>query len=201
MDKTEISALEMGWRKNLLGLDLVAELSRLASLAAPEKKMTSAWAIKELCKVRGTAVRRSLETLVKLFGTPCPQIREEAYVSFLRLLSNHPQAPFLAPEQTAKALTCLQDIIVDSEASPVLRARLVANLESHRTIKNDWIPLLVDTLEDSRPIVRAAAASALSKMASKPTIVSPAFWTSAPTSKRNEEVREWKRWMVDRTPR
>ena len=201
MDKTEISALESGWRKNILGLDLVAELSRLARLAAPEKKMTSAWAIKELCKVRGADVRRSLETLVKLFEAPCPQTREEAYISFLRLLSSNPQAPFLEPEQTARALTRLQAIIADSEASPLLRARLVANLKRHRTLRNDWIPLLVDTLEDSRPIVRAAAASALSKMASKPTIVSPAFWTSAPTSKRNEEVSEWKRWLVDRARR
>ena len=201
MDKTEISALESGWRKNILGLDLVAELSRLARLAVPEKKMTSAWAIKELCKVRGADVRRSLETLVKLFEAPCPQTREEAYISFLRLLSSNPQAPFLEPEQTAKALTRLQAIIADSEASPLLRARLVANLKRHRTLRNDWIPLLVDTLEDSRPIVRAAAASALSKMASKPTIVSPAFWTSAPTSKRNEEVSEWKRWLVDRARR
>ena len=201
MDKTEISALEMGWRKNILGLDLVAELSRLARLAVPEKKMTSAWAIKELCKVRGADVRRSLGTLVKLFGDRCPQVREEAYISFLRLLSSNPQAPFLEPEQTAKALTRLQAIIADSEASPLLRARLVANLERHRTLRNDWLPLLVDTLEDSRPIVRAAAASALSKMATKPTIVSPAFWTSAPTSKRNEEISEWKRWLADRARR
>ena len=201
MNKDELTGLESRWRESILKLDLVDELTRLSLLEVPGKKMTSLWAIDELSKVRGKDVRRSLKTLTGLFEAPCPQTREEAYIAFLRLLSTNPQAPFLEPRHTSKALAHLQAIITDRKADPELRARLVANLEHHRTLKNDWVPLLIETLEDSRPLVRAAAASALSKMAAKPTVVSPAFWTSAPTSKRDEEIGEWKKWLAKRNQR
>jgi hypothetical protein len=186
MNKDELTGLESRWRESILKLDLVDELTRLSLLEVPGKKMTSLWAIDELSKVRGKDVRRSLKTLTGLFEAPCTQTREEAYIAFLRLLSTNPQAPFLEPRHTSRALAHLQAIITDRKAAPELR---------------DWVPLLIETLEDSRPLVRAAAASALSKMAAKPTVVSPAFWTSAPTSKRDEEIGEWKKWLAKRNQR
>ena len=201
MGEEAITDLENRWRNNILGLNVVEKLGALANDSAPGKKLTAIWAIHELGKSRGFNIRRSLVILENLFDDEALEIREASYVSFLDLLSNNPQMPFLEPEKTGEALTRLQSIIADREANPRLRARLVENLDHHRTLKKDWIPLLIETLEDSRPVVRAAAAGALSKMAAKPTIISPVFWANASIEERSVEVGEWKRWLAARQPR
>ncbi len=201
MDEETITALESRWRNNILKLDVVEKLGELARESAPGKRLTALWAIQELGRSRGFNVRRSLAILTKLFDDEASELREASYVAFLELLSNNPQMPFLDPEKTGKALTRLQSVIADREAKPRLRALLVGNIDHHRTLKKDWIPLLIETLEDSRPMVRAAAAGALSKMAAKPTIVSPLFWTNASIEERSVEVGEWKRWLAARGSR
>ena len=201
MDEETITALESRWRNNILKLEVVEKLGELARESAPGKRLTALWAIHELGKSRGFNVRHSLATLAKLFDDEASELREAAYVAFLELLSNNPQMPFLDPEKTGAALARLQSVIADRGANPRLRARLVENLDHHRTLKKDWIPLLIETLEDSRPMVRAAAAGALSKMAAKPTIVSPLFWTNASIEERSVEVGEWKRWLAARGSR
>lgn len=198
LDEAEITSLEKNWRKKILELDPVRELSRLACNDKRSKRLSALWATAELGKTRGFDVRRSLAALTGLFDSETPAIREAAYFSFLHLLSCNPQVPFLEPEKTEHALTRIHSVIADGRANPHLRARIVANLEAHRAIKNDWVPLLVGSLEDPHPNVRAAAAGALSKMASKPTIVRPAFWSSATLEERKLEIDEWKSWLAAR---
>lgn len=201
LGETEITRLENDWRKTILGLDPVRELHKLACDGSSSKRLSALWAIEELGKTRSFDARSSLAALTGLFDNESPAIREAAYISFLSLLTFNPQVPFLEPGKTEQALAQLHSVIADGSANPQLRARIVENLESHRATKNDWVPLLVGSLEDPHPNVRAAAAGALSKMASKPTIVRPAFWSSATLKERSLEVDEWKRWLAARKTR
>lgn len=45
--------------------------------------------------------------------------------------------------------------------------------------------------------VRVAAAHALSRWGGKPTVTRPEFWRRGDPEARNEEVGEWRRWLVD----
>ena len=198
LKNTEITCLEDRWRRSILGLDPTRELYRLASESSSSARLSALWAIEELGKTRGLQVRDSLAAVTSLFEEESPEIREAAYLSFLKLLNTNPQIPFLEPRKTGEAIAQLKSVIADKEACPGLRSRVVANLETHRTTGNDWVPLLVGSLEDSHPGVRAAAATALAKLASKPTILRPAFWSSADLEDRAQEIAEWKTWLASR---
>ena len=198
LEEAEIISLEANWRKKILELHPVRELYKLACNDSSSRRLSALWAIEELGKARGLNARSSLAAVTSLFEKKSPAIREAAYVSFLQLLTSNPQVPFLEPRKTEEAVDRLKSVITDGEASPRLRSRIVANLEAHRTTGKDWVPLLVDSLEDPHPGVRAAAAGALAKMAPKPTILRPAFWSSATLKERTQEIDEWKSWLAAR---
>ena len=198
LKEDEIISLESRWRKKILELDPVRELYKLACNGSSSRQLSALWAVEELGKTRGLHVRDSLAAVTSLFEKKSPAIREAAYVSFLQILTGNPQVPFLEPEKTQEAVGRLKSVIADEGASPEMRSRIVANLEAHRTTGNDWVPLLVGSLEDPHPGVRTAAAGALAKMASKPTILRPAFWSSATLKERAQEVDEWKSWIASR---
>lgn len=59
-------------------------------------------------------------------------------------------------------------------------------------------PRLIDLLESSDGNLRSAAATALSRVSSHPTIINPHFWKFAPESKRAVEVSDWRSWQQNR---
>ena len=200
LENTEIISLEDRWREKILELESSRELYKLATDSRPSRRLSALWAIEELGKTRGLHVRSALAAVTGLFEEKSPAIREAAYLAFLKLLTTNPQAPFLEPQKTREAVARLKLVIADAGACPELRSRIVANLQSHRTTGDDWVPLLVGSLEDPHPHVRAAAAACLAKIASKPTILRPAFWSSADRKDRAQEIDEWKSWLASRKP-
>ena len=200
LENTEIISLEGRWREKTLELDPTRELYRLASDNSSSRRLSALWAIEELGKTRGLHARSTLAAVTSLFEEKTPAIREAAYLAFLKLLSTNPQVPFLEPRKTGEAVARLRSVIADAGACPELRSKIVANLEAHRTTGDDWVPLLVGTLEDPHPRVRAAAAGTLAKITSKPTILRPTFWSSADRKDRAQEVDEWKSWLASRKP-
>ena len=81
----------------------------------------------------------------------------------------------------------------------VLRQLIIDAVDGGYFSQESLTQVLVEVLEDETAGLRAAAASALSRMGTKRTIVNPAFWQHAPSYLREREIGEWKLWLEDKS--
>ncbi|MDE0958294.1 MAG: hypothetical protein OSB12_06640 [Planctomycetota bacterium] len=78
-----------------------------------------------------------------------------------------------------------------------VKLAICTNFPEYRMAPNLY-PRLIDLLESSDGNLRSAAATALSRVSSHPTIINPHFWKFAPESKRAVEVSDWRSWQQNR---
>ena len=195
LDRDQLLRLESPWRHYFEQFSLVDTLARLARSDATDSRLTAEWALEQLGKVRSIDGGDALETLVDLSSSR-PALREPAWLSFLTILGRNPNAYFLAPRAAHRGLTSIRSAVdCDSDLPPSERARMLDKLFAHHGAQEYWGPVLVRLLDATAPRLRTAAASALARIAAKPTITNPDFWQSAPPDARRREVEEWQDWF------
>jgi hypothetical protein len=203
LDRKVIAELEPGWIAFLRGFDLAGSLLRLSRLSEEDAlpwpgalgKLTARWAVEQMGTVRTLDDLRMLEGLTRLFDDPDDVKRALAFHSFLRVLERTQNSSALEEKFVIEGLDRLEAILEDGSEPPALRESLAIALgESYKT-RRQWLPGLVQCLDNSEGGLRAAAARTLSRIAGKPTIVNPSFWVSGPLSAREREVAEWRHWL------
>lgn len=198
LDRDSLAKLAPDWRRFVRQLRPVDELERWAAewAGAPgPRRLRASWAIRQLGETRGLEGVRALERLVSLVENESRGARQLAALSLLRLLDRTPHVAVFAADTAMRGLDHVRSIIASPHHPAPLRSDIVQAVSASHVTHDAWLPVLVDALDESSPRVRAAAATALSRLEIKPTIANPAFWAEAPSSAREREVREWRDWL------
>ncbi len=192
----ELVELEAGWNVFLRGFDRTGHLLELARSAAPELRLTGAWALRELGSPRGRDDRRILRGLRALFDDPRRERRHAAYTAFLRRLESTPFSFVFGEPWIQEALRELRGRVLDAREPEEFRIEVVGLVGESVVYRSQWIPLLIDLLESQSGRLRRAAAESLVSLTGKPTITNPAFWESGGQRERGTEVEDWQKWWT-----
>jgi hypothetical protein len=199
LDRRQVVQLESEWRNFIADLDPVATLAAMARSPDPERRLTARWAIRELGELRGLESPRALLALGDLVEGEDVERAALAAVALLDLLARSTYAAVFAAAEPARGLERVRALIGDRRLDVALRARILDSVGRAEAARERWIPVLVEALDHDEPVVRAAAAQALARLDTKPTIVNPAFWARAPADARAQEVSEWREWLAERS--
>ena len=195
MDREVIAGLDAEWYGFLRGFDLSGHLLKLAEDSTGARPLTALWATRQLGSAHIHDDLKVLKGLVGLFDSPDSLKRGQAYVSFLARAERARHSFCLADETVIEGFErigfCLEDV---SQPEPLREAVAIALGGSLKT-RERWFQPLVALLGTDEGGLRAAAARTLSRLASKRTVVNPAFWRTAPPEARQREVEEWHDWL------
>ena len=196
LDRGEIARLEPKWIQFLRSFDLNGGLLDYARDTGSTTRRTARWAIETLGRLSSGEDLRLLEGLAELFDSPDFQVRVRAHVAFLQRLDRATHSYVLEHEVVHKGIARIKRALRDSNESRSLSLAIVDAAGECRRTQADWVPCLVDLLDSTDGEVRAAAASALSRMSAKPTIVNPDFWREGTPKARGAEIAEWRAWLL-----
>ncbi|MEM7235920.1 MAG: hypothetical protein AAF517_27380, partial [Planctomycetota bacterium] len=193
-----IVALEGEWRAFLSDFSLTEYLVDLARSERPAERLQASWALRQMGSLYSLDDRRVIATLVDLLEHPDPARSQEAGRSFLSVLDRNPFLETVARRAVSQGIERLRRRLQDgAEQAQSSRVGLLSALKGSAPRQLLWVETLIPLLQDADESVRVAAASALTRLAAKPTIVSPEFWRAAPAVARDLEVEEWQSWLSD----
>ncbi len=201
LDPETIAALEPEWRRYFRERSLIDALVDLARDRRLDRQATASWAVDQLGSIRSLNGPRAIEALVTLSAdVPSHDQRVPIWLSFLGVLARSPHAAFIAPRATQTGLASSLALVADASRPSDERCRVVAQIDSHSGAREFWGPTLVAALAEPDADLRAAAAQALARIATKPTMLNPAFWTDGPEDERAREIAEWREWLAAAAP-
>lgn len=198
MDREVIVRLESRWTAFLRSFDLTEFLAQLAQYREPDGRLSSRWAIRLMGELRVLDDARALRVLGSLLQDDDSEKRAAAHLSLLKILARNPQVVVLAQPTVLRGLQSVAEFILDENRPARWRRRIMDAITGGQPCQALLTRALVRTLEDPRGGLRAAAAKALARLGTKPTIVNPAFWKEAPPEERLLEIGEWHRWLESR---
>ncbi len=196
LDRTKIAEREPEWSRFLRAFDLNGRLLDLARLTGKGTRLTALWAIETAGHLRSGEDLRMLEGFAHLFDSGDLEVRIRAYVAFTHKLDLTSHSYVREQDAVRDGIERVARALTDVAEPRSLRLELAHAMGDCRRTQAHWVPRLVNLLASSDGELRAAAAAALSRLTTKPTIVNPGFWREGTTRAREAEVAEWRAWLV-----
>ena len=196
LDRTKIAEREPEWSRFLRAFDLNGRLLDLARLTGKGTRLTALWAIETAGHLRSGEDLRMLEGFAHLFDSGDLKVRIRAYVAFTHKLDLTSHSYVREQDAVRDGIERVARALTDVAEPRSLRLELAHAMGDCRRTQAHWVPRLVNLLASSDGELRAAAAAALSRLTTKPTIVNPGFWRDGTTRAREAEVAEWRAWLV-----
>lgn len=130
-----------------------------------------------------------VQSILEWIHSPNPTRSAAGHVAAARLLGRAMLSRSVASELTRHVGLALV-------WEPWLLRAILPELADAGVAGRLYVPT-VDLLAGHDADVRVAAAHALSRWGGKPTVTRPEFWTRGDPEARDEEIDEWRRWLVD----